>query len=112
MYEYRATLVKVVDGDTIDIDVDLGFRLTVRQRCRLKGLNCPEKKGVTKAAGDAATAFSAAFLGSLGSNLVIRSAKPYADDKYGRFLVDVFVDGKSLNEALLLNKHAVPFMAD
>lgn len=112
MYEYRATLVKVVDGDTIDIDVDVGFRLTIRQRCRLKGLNCPEKKGATKAAGDAATAFSAAFLGPTGASLIIHSSKPYADDKYGRFLVDVLVAGKSLNEALLVNKHAVPFMVD
>lgn len=113
MYEYKAFLVKVVDGDTIDINIDLGFRITVLQRCRLRGLNCPEKRGPTKAAGDAATQFTAEWLGKTGT-LTIKSSKPYPDDKYGRFLVDVSspVQPTTLNEALLSSGNAVPYMVN
>lgn len=122
MYEYKATVWRVVDGDTIDIDIDLGFRITVRQRCRLRGLNCPEKRGETKEAGIQATRFTEQWLGGVAHQsgatyapIVIRSSKPYADDKYGRFLVDVFYDttGKnSLNEALIASGNAVPYMVN
>ena len=42
-YRYRARLVRCVDGDTADLDVDLGFYLTARIRCRLTGVNTPER---------------------------------------------------------------------
>ena len=42
MYTYRAKLVKVVDGDTVDLDVDLGFHTTLRIRGRLIGVDTPE----------------------------------------------------------------------
>lgn len=43
MYQYRARLVRCVDGDTADLDVDLGFHLTARIRCRLLGVDTPER---------------------------------------------------------------------
>ena len=42
-YKYRARLVRCVDGDTADLDVDLGFYLTAKIRCRLTGVNTPER---------------------------------------------------------------------
>lgn len=48
MYEYRASLVRVVDGDTIDVDVDLGMHVHTRARLRLIGVNTPEIYGVAK----------------------------------------------------------------
>tara|TARA_Y100001938_G_C8092412_1_gene435852 strand:+ start:228 stop:536 length:309 start_codon:yes stop_codon:yes gene_type:complete len=42
-YTYRAKLVRCVDGDTVDLDFDLGFYLTARIRCRLTGVNTPER---------------------------------------------------------------------
>ena len=42
MYDYKAEIVKVVDGDTIDVLVDLGFRITTHQRLRLKNIDTPE----------------------------------------------------------------------
>ena len=42
-YTYKAKLVRCVDGDTMDVDVDLGFHLTARIRCRLLGVNTPER---------------------------------------------------------------------
>ena len=44
MYEYKAKLVRVVDGDTIDCEIDLGFDITVRQRVRFAGINAPESR--------------------------------------------------------------------
>ena len=42
MYTYAARLVRVVDGDTVDLDIDLGFHITVRERFRLAGIDTPE----------------------------------------------------------------------
>ena len=41
-YRYRAKLVRVVDGDTIDLDIDLGFYIRITERVRLEGVNTPE----------------------------------------------------------------------
>jgi|TARA_R110000765_G_scaffold225278_1_gene329271 micrococcal nuclease len=43
MYKYRAKLVRCVDGDTIDVEIDLGFYLTAKIRCRLTGVDTPER---------------------------------------------------------------------
>lgn len=43
MYKYKAKLVRAVDGDTIDLEIDLGFYMTARVRCRLTGVNTPER---------------------------------------------------------------------
>lgn len=42
MYDYQVKFLRIIDGDTIECDVDLGFRITVRQKFRLKGINAPE----------------------------------------------------------------------
>lgn len=44
MYTYRATVLRVIDGDTLDVTVDLGFRVHHQIRVRLAGINCPELK--------------------------------------------------------------------
>ena len=43
LYSYKASLIRCVDGDTVDFDIDLGFRLTARLRCRLLGVDTPER---------------------------------------------------------------------
>ena len=43
MHEYRAKVIKIVDGDTVDFDVDLGFRISIRIRTRLLGVDTPER---------------------------------------------------------------------
>jgi len=48
MYTYHATVDRVVDGDTIDIIIDLGFKITTNQRIRLRGINTPETYNVKK----------------------------------------------------------------
>lgn len=115
MYEYRAKIINVVDGDTIDVDIDLGFHITVRQRCRLAGINTPELRDpdpTVRAKGVEAKRFVEAWVAkhqnaaaSPGA-VTVRSEKPYPDDKYGRYLADVYClahpdDTTGLNAALV-----------
>ena len=117
-FVYRVTLLRVVDGDTLDVDIDLGFSIKLAgQRLRLLWVNTPERKGKTRAAGDAAWRFAQKWLGS-HSNIMIRSRKRepgHAEkDAFGRYLVEVYGDNEHgeqecLNSALLDSGHAVPF---
>lgn len=116
MYEYKATLIRVVDGDTIHLDVDLGFYIHINLDCRLKGINTPEiSKRATKVAGLAAKA-ELERLFTLGPSVVLRSSKPLEQEKYGRWLADVFVVDATgavvvhCNQHMLDNGFAVPFM--
>jgi micrococcal nuclease len=105
-YRYRATVVDVVDGDTLTLDIDLGFSVTVRERVRLYGVDTKETKGATRAAGLATTDRVRELL-PVGAQVVVDTIKNKrgADrqEKYGRYLVVVYHDptGPSLNEYLL-----------
>ena len=101
MYEYKAKLVKVVDGDTVDLDVDLGFHMTARIRFRLARINTPEVRGKEKEAGLLAKAFVLHEL--LNADIVVKTEKT---GKYGRWLGEIFVEGNNLNDALVKNNHA------
>jgi len=125
MYEYAAKVTKIVDGDTVDIELDLGFHITITQRCRLRGINCPETRGSQKEAGLSAKQYTQAWITATDNAVVIRSHKPYSDDKYGRFLVEIFptknashikidapTNAESLNNALLRTAMAIPYMVE
>ena len=105
MYEYGAsgTTARAVDGDTLDLDIDLGFRLTSRQRVRLLGCNAPEHNAP---GGTEATAFTTAWLASRPA-LIVHTVLDRGD-KYGRLLARVIgSDGSDLTGALLAAGHAV-----
>lgn len=103
MYEYRCTVVKVVDGDTVDLVVDLGLRVQTATRVRLIGLNCAEH-GTPE--GDAATAWMRERL-PVGTVLTVRTKKDRTE-KYGRWLGTLILDGAtdSLNHQLIDAGHA------
>ncbi len=117
-FAYRLTVLRVVDGDTLDVNIDLGFQMTLAgQRIRLLRVNTPEIKGPTREAGMRAKAFTADWLKS-HSNLLMRSRKiepgHAVEDSFGRYLVEVFGDNEKgeqtcLNDALLSSGNAVPF---
>jgi micrococcal nuclease len=90
MYEYRAKLLRVVDGDTVDLQVDLGFRILHNIRVRLAGIDTPEIFGKTtpgeREKGLEAKAYVEAALTSI--DLVIRTNKT---GKYGRWIADIYV---------------------
>jgi endonuclease YncB( thermonuclease family) len=82
-YTYAATVERVVDGDTLRVVIEVGFGIRLREKLRLAHVNCPE---LGTPAGESAKRFVMKALPA-GSNIVIKSQK---DDKYGRFVADVF----------------------
>ena len=109
MYEYKATTIRVVDGDTVWLRVDLGFRMFAEMDFRLLGIDAPERYGVNA---DPVKAQEAkAYLESLvlGKELKIETFKP---DKYGRWLVEIYLpDGSNVNSAMVETGHAVEYPA-
>ena len=109
MYEYEATIRRWVDGDTVDVDIDLGFGLIYsNQRIRLYGINAPESRTrdlLEKKRGLAATEF-VNKQAPVGSKVVI---KTYKDDKYGRILGEIFLGETNLNTLLTIEGHAVRY---
>ena len=87
-YTYRATVVRVVDGDTIDLDVDLGFHLRSRQRFRLLDYNAPETRGPERLLGIQAKADLVRRLPS-GAALWVETHK---GDSFGRWLCDLWLE--------------------
>jgi micrococcal nuclease len=89
-WTYHALVHKIVDGDTIDLIVDLGFKTAMQVRFRLLGVDCPDR-GETdhrKAANHLAD------LTPLGSHVIVESHKT---EKYGRWLGVLYVDDKNIN---------------
>jgi micrococcal nuclease len=114
LYHYRAIVQRVVDGDTIFVEIDWGNNHWDKNlKIRMLGINCPETKGATKAAGLQAKAFTESLLKS-GQEVIIRTIKDEkAEDDFGRLLGEIFLlDGNdtSVNQALLESGNAVPFM--
>ena len=111
-YEYKATLVRVVDGDTCDALIDLGFDTWVKKRIRFMGVDCWESRTRNleeKKKGLEAKAFTKHLLeNSDDGKFAIRS---HGVGKYGRVLGELFVKGKtkSINELLLENGHAYEY---
>ena len=109
-YEYRvATVDRVVDGDTVDLTVDLGFEIFHRCRVRLAGVNCPETRTrdlEEKKRGLAAKRFATNFLKHRGRITLV--SKEYRG-KFGRVLGEIEADGESLNASLVETGHAVEY---
>ena len=108
MYKYGAKLVRVVDGDTADVMIDLGFDTWIKSRLRFKGVDTWEKRTrdkEEKIKGIAASAFTQKYLEMNEGNFVIQS---FGRGKYGRVLAEIFIEGedKSLNQLLIENGHA------
>ena len=106
MYEYSATLVKIVDGDTVDVLIDLGFNTTKKERVRLLGIDTPEsatKDLAEKKLGIEAKEYITQWFVK-NTPFRLQTTK---DDKYGRILgVFTGLDGKTLNDILVQNGYA------
>ena len=113
MYTYKISVLKVVDGDTVDVDIDLGFGVWLKkQRVRLYGIDTPESRTrdlVEKRFGNMAKAYLKDRL-SGGAVLGTRLDKK---GKFGRILGEFFVlDGEeksNINQELITNHHAVAY---
>ena len=118
MYDYKIkNLIKVIDGDTIDVDIDLGMN-TVRanERIRLAGIDTPESRTtdkVEKILGLEAKEYLKSKLKDAKS-LVIKTELPDSTEKYGRMLGWIYADGNtiSINEQMILDGYAWGYMGD
>ena len=106
MYEYRVKKVnKIVDGDTIDVDIDLGFDISFSSRVRLAGIDTPESRTTDlkeKALGVEVKEKLKKEIAA-AKDIVIKTEKPDSSEKYGRILGWLFLDGStvSLNQQLI-----------
>ena len=117
MYEYYAELRRVVDGDTVDVTIDCGFKMHIKERVRLKGINTPECRTrdlEEKARGLAAKARLIDILASWDNKMIIRTSID-KKGKFGRLLGElIHPDGQgsrddNANKMLLEEGHAVEY---
>jgi len=105
-FVHAATIIRVVDGDTVWLHVDLGFRCCIDIDIRMLGINAPEMHGATSAAGHAAAAFLSTLL-PVGLPVILESA---GNDKYGRWLGKIYLnDGTDVNNTMVITGHAVVY---
>ena len=108
MYTYAVKeVVRVLDGDTMEILIDLGFDVIVRQTIRIKGMNSPEtrsKDPLEKSKGLAAKAFAESWFSDKG--ITVRT---YKDEKYGRMLGDFFKGEENYSETAIQKGLAVAY---
>ena len=109
-FSYRVNKVtKVVDGDTIDVVIDLGFDIMYKSRVRLFGIDTPESRTrdkVEKKYGLLAKQF---LKDHLRGKIVIKTHKDNETGKFGRILGEIFVDGININELMCKKGHAVEY---
>ena len=112
LFHYKATVDRVVDGDTIDVTLDLGFDISYRGRIRFQGINAPESRtrdAVEKQAGLAAKRYVEDWVNGLENRVIIQTS---LDDrgKFGRILGRILnAEGECLNDEMVSLGHAKPY---
>lgn len=117
MYEYHVkNLTKVVDGDTIDVDIDLGFDISFSSRVRLAGIDTPESRTADKA--EKALGLEAKeylkYKLKDAKSIVIKTEKMDSSEKYGRILGWIFTDGHevSVNQQMIDDGYAWGYLGE
>lgn len=106
-YIYNAVITRVIDGDTVDATVDLGFHVKMMLRFRLNGVDTPELRDSDPVKSEAAQRAKKFVIDAcLNRDVTLKS---YKTDKYGRWLADIWVDGVLLNTQLLNENLAVVY---
>jgi micrococcal nuclease len=118
MFEYYVKKVsKIVDGDTIDVDIDLGFSISFSSRVRLAGIDTPESRTtdkIEKVFGLISKEYTKKFVESCNKHVIVRTQKPDSSEKFGRILGDVInpETKEVLNESLIKNGYAVGYLGE
>ena len=115
MYEYKVNILKVVDGDTVDVDIDLGFGVWLRnERVRLAGIDAPESRtsdAVEKVFGQAAKDRVNSLLGA--EAILISQISKSGDNIKGKFgrIIGNFktINGENVADVLMSEGHAVAY---
>ena len=98
-YTYKAKIVSVYDGDTVTADIDLGFRIWVRgEKLRLSRINTPEVRGAERPYGLISRDWLRDLL--MNQDVVIKTLKD-KKGKYGRYIVEIYLDGRNVNDWLV-----------
>lgn len=117
MYEYRVKkLLSVIDGDTIDVDIDLGFDISLMKRVRMAGIDTPESRTsdkFEKTLGLEAKEYLKKHIKD-ATTIVIKTELPDSSEKYGRILGWVYIDNqtKSINEMMIEDGYAWGYMGE
>ena len=109
VYEYNCKVKRVVDGDTVDVLIDLGFDIAYASRVRLYGIDTPESRTRDKdekARGLISKDFLKSWLDK--GSVVIRTRKD-KKGKFGRILGEMVVDDININELMIEEHHAVKY---
>lgn len=110
MYEYKAKVIRVIDADTIELDVDCGFHCHFTEKFRLARINAPE---LSTSEGQTAKAFVQTLL-PIGKEVTIKSSRrdtAIREEKYGRWLAEVILmDNTNLSDYLLQEGKAKPWI--
>jgi micrococcal nuclease len=114
MYTYKARLIRVIDGDTVDAEIDLGFDVFVRQRIRLFGINTPESRTTDLVEKEKGLAAKQRLIELLPREFVVETILNKRG-KYGRVLGVLKVQGENetltnINDLLVEEGHAVRYM--
>jgi micrococcal nuclease len=114
MYEYRAKILRVVDGDTVDVDLDLGFKTVLHnERVRIAGIDTPESRTRDKVEKIFGLASKKRLEELLGKVCVVKTQKPDSKEKFGRILGDfILSDGRLVSEVMVEEGYAVPYSGD
>jgi len=111
MYEYACKVERVVDGDTVDVVLNLGFDIMYKSRVRLYGIDTPESRTRNldeKARGKMAGAFLKNAIDT-GEKVVIQTKLKDSRGKFGRVLGNIIVDGININQLMIDNYHAAAY---
>ena len=114
MYEYKCNIVKIVDGDTVDVDIDLGFGVWLKdERVRIMGIDTPESRTRDKVEKKFGLASKAKLKSLLGKTGVLKTqVNKNGEDmkgKFGRILGDFQVGARMVTEILCEEGYAVPY---
>ena len=117
MYQYKCKINKVLDGDTVDIDLDLGFNIVLaNQRVRMAGVDTPESRTTNKEEKPRGLLSKKKLAEKLpvGSWQIIETQRSdNNDDKFGRILgVFILEDGTKVNDWLIANNYAVAYKGE
>jgi micrococcal nuclease len=115
LYEYSAIVTAVYDGDTITVDIDLGFGIWMKdQKIRLYGINTPEIRGVERPLGLVSKSILEQWI--LNQKIILKTHKDKTE-KYGRWLGTILVQDEAnkntllnINEKLVAGGYAKPYM--
>jgi micrococcal nuclease len=112
MYTYWAQIIRVIDGDSVIAQLDLGCHVFIEKSLRLYGINAPELRGETKLAGLEARDYLSELINQ--KKVCIKTLKD-SGDKYGRLLAKIYTglpgsgDEECVNDLMLASGHAQPY---